>query len=272
MVFLKSDREIELLRQSGDLVSRTLAEIARAVEPGVRTASLDELAEEFIRDHGAQPAFKGYRIGNLVFPSSLCISINDEVVHGIPGQHVLEDGDIVSVDCGVILNGYYGDSAFTFGVGSVSDANKRLCQATYESLFLAIDQMVPGKRVGDIGYAVQQRCEAEGYGVVRDLVGHGIGKKLHEAPQVPNFGERGVGKKLKKGIVLCIEPMVNQGSPEVITGDDGWTVRSADGTPSAHYEHMVAIGSSGTDILTTFAYIEEVIDTPYKQLEQVNDG
>ena len=272
MVFLKSDREIELLRQSGDLVSRTLAEVAKLIEPGVSTMALDARAEEFILDHGAAPAFKGYRIGSLVFPSSLCISMNDIVVHGIPGDHVLKDGDLVSVDCGVVLNGYFGDSAFTFGVGEISDENARLCQVTYESLKLAIEQTVPGKRIGDIGSAVQQRCEVDGFGVVRDLVGHGIGKSLHEAPQVPNFGERGVGKKLKKGIVLCIEPMVNQGSAAVTTDDDGWTVRTADGSPSAHYEHMVAIGSKGTETLTTFAYIEELIETPYKQFEQVNHG
>ncbi|NND71330.1 MAG: type I methionyl aminopeptidase [Rhodothermales bacterium] len=272
MVILKSDREIELLRECGDLVSRTLAEVAKAIQPGVSTLALDALAEEYIRSHGAAPAFKGYRVGNLVFPSTLCMSINDVVVHGIPGEHVLEEGDLVSVDCGVVLNGYFGDSAFTFGIGKISDEKTRLCQATYESLNLAIEQTILGNRIGDIGSVVQDRCTIDGFGVVRDLVGHGIGKKLHEAPQVPNYGERGVGKKLKRGIVLCIEPMVNQGSADVSTDDDGWTVRTADGTPSAHYEHMVAISSKGTEVLTTFAYIEELIETPYKQFEQVNHG
>ena len=265
MVVLKSDREIDLLQESGDLVSRTLAEVAKLVEPGIKTSKLDAVAEEFIRDHGAEPAFKGYTIGSLVFPSSLCISTNDEVVHGSPGDYELEDGDLVSVDCGVILNGYYGDSAFTFGVGTISDSKAELCTATLESLLKGIEQTVAGKRVGDISYAIQTHCETRGFGVVRDLVGHGIGRKLHEAPQLPNFGDRGVGKKLKKGMVLCIEPMINQQSPEVVTDADGWTVRTADGLPSAHYEHMVAIGSSGPKVLTTFEYIERVRDTPYNQ-------
>lgn len=265
MVVLKSDREIELLRQSADLVSRTLAEVAKIIGPGVATSKLDAIAEEYIRDHGAEPAFKGYKVGNLVFPATLCISMNDQVVHGIPGDYELQDGDLASVDCGVVLNGYYGDSAYTFGIGEISDEDAELCRVTYESLQKGIEQTVAGKRVGDISYAVQTHCESKGFGVVRDLVGHGIGRKMHEAPQIPNFGDRGVGKKLKKGMVLCIEPMINRNSPEVITDPDGWTVRTADGQSSAHYEKMVAIGSTGPIVLTSFDSIMDVRDTLYNQ-------
>ena len=265
MVHLKSDREIALLRAAADLVGRTLAQVAARVEPGATTAELDEVAESYIRDHGAEPAFKGYRVGREVFPSTLCTSINDAVVHGIPSDDPLDEGDLVSVDCGVVLDGYYGDSAYTFAVGEISDENRALCSTTYESLMLAISRSVTGNRVGDIGDAVQSLCESRGYGVVRDLVGHGIGKSLHEDPQVPNFGRRGTGRKLKTGLTICIEPMINRGTASVRTEDDGWTIRTADALPSAHYEHMIAVRPGEAEILTTFEYIEAELDTlPYE--------
>ena len=265
MITLKNDSEIDALRASGDLVSRTLAEVAKHIQPGVTTASLDEVAEAFVRDHGAEPAFKGYTVGRAVFPATLCVSIDDVVVHGIPGDVVLRDGQIVTVDCGVVLNGFYGDSAYTFAVGDVTDDVRGLCTATYESLKLAIQAAVTGGRIGDISSAVQSHCESLGYSVVRDLVGHGIGRTLHEAPQIPNYGRRGVGRKLKQGMVFCIEPMINLGTDEVVTDADMWTVRTADGSASAHYEHMVAVRKGGPDVLTTFEYIEEVAEAPYRQ-------
>lgn len=263
-VHLKTEAEIELLRASADLVSRTLAEVAAHVKPGVTTHKLDEIAESFVRDHGAEPAFKGYTVGRAVFPATLCVSVNDVVVHGIPGDDELREGQIISVDCGVVLDGFYGDSAYTFGVGEVSDELRALCTATYDSLQLAIEATIAGGRIGDISSAVQTHCEARGYGVVKDLVGHGIGRSLHEAPQVPNFGRRGVGRKLKAGTVICIEPMINLGSPGVQTDDDMWTVRTADGRPSAHYEHMVVVQRGGAEVLTTFDYIERVTEPPYE--------
>lgn len=266
MVHLKNAREIEGLRAAGDLVGRTLAEVARHVAVGVTTMELDRVAEAFVRAHGAEPAFKGYRVGRNVFPATLCTSVNDQVVHGIPDDRPLEDGDLVSVDCGVVLDGFYGDSAFTFAVGTLSEENAALCRSTYESLIAAVDAARIGNRIGDIGHTVQQRCEADGFGVVRDLVGHGIGRSLHEEPSVPNFGRKGSGRKMKDGLVICIEPMINAGTDRVVTGTDGWTVRAADGKPSAHYEHMVAIRKGGTDVLTTFKYIEDVLgQAPYQE-------
>lgn len=265
MVHLKSQREIERMRESADVVGRALALVAEHIRPGVTTRELDRVAEEFIRDHGGEPAFKGYKVGRHVFPASLCISRNDVVVHGIPGSEVLEDGDLVSIDCGVKLNGYYGDSAYTFAVGEISAEKAELCRVTYDALHAGIAQAVHGRRVGDIGYAVQHHCESRGYGVVRDLVGHGVGRKLHEEPQVPNYGERGKGKKLKAGMTMCIEPMINAGTGEVIQESDGWTIRTADLAPSAHYEHMVLVQRGGPEVLSTFKYIEAVIDAPYKQ-------
>lgn len=265
MIHLKSEREIELLRESADLVGRTLAEVARLVEPGVETSRLDAVAEEYVRDHGATPAFKGYRIGNLApFPGTLCISVNDVVVHGFPSDYALKDGDIISVDCGVNLNGYFGDYAYTFAVGEIDDEKAALCRVTYESLEKAVQQAVAGRRVGDISHAVQSYCEGLGYGVVRDLVGHGIGTSLHEDPQVPNVGRQGTGRKLKPGLTICIEPMINAGTGEITVDEDGWTVRTADGKPSAHYEHMVVVGKGQPEILSTFRYIENIIDAPYK--------
>jgi methionyl aminopeptidase len=264
MVHLKSQREIERLRESADLVGRTLAEVARHIDVGVTLNELDAVAEDFIRTHDAEPAFKGYQVGDNVFPNTLCTSVNEAVVHGIPSDYALRDGDLLSVDCGVKLNGYYGDSGYTFGVGTVAEEEAALCRTTYEALWKGIDQAVEGRRVGDISHAVQTHCEAAGYGIVRDLVGHGIGQSLHEDPQVPNFGSPGEGRRLKRGLSICIEPMINQGGPEVTTDPDGWTIRAADGRPSAHYEHMVVVGTEGPEVLSTFEYIEDAIQPPYE--------
>jgi methionyl aminopeptidase len=261
MVHLKSAREIAKLRASADLVGRTLAEVGRHIAPGVTTMELDALAETFIRDHGAEPAFKGHRAGNNVFPGSLCVSADDKVVHGIPGDEVLQEGQLLSVDCGVLLDGFIGDSAYTFPVGEISEEAQELCRVTYESLRDGIAQARAGNRVGDIGHAVSQRCE--GYGVVRELCGHGVGRELWEEPQVPNYGRPGRGRKLKRGLTICIEPMVNIGTADVVTDADGWTVRTADRSLSAHYEHMVAVTPDGPDVLSTFDHIEAFIDAPY---------
>jgi methionyl aminopeptidase len=259
MVYLKSDREIDFLLRSADLVGRTLAEVARHIRPGATTAELDSVAEDFVRSHDATPAFKGYR----GFPATLCVSVNDVVVHGIPGDYKLREGDMVSVDCGVRLDGFYGDSAYTFAVGELSPDDARLCRVTYEALHRGIEQAVAGNRVGDISAAVEEHCESHGYGVVRDLVGHGIGRSLHEDPQVPNFGQRGTGKRMREGLTICIEPMINRGTRDVTTDPDGWTVRAADRLPSAHYEHMVVVRRGKAEILSTFEYIEAVTEAPY---------
>lgn len=266
MLHLKSEREIDRLRESADLVGKTLAEVARHIRPGIKTVELDALAEEYIRSHQAEPAFKGYR----GFPASLCISVNEVVVHGFPSDYVLEEGDLLSVDCGVILDGYYGDSAYTFAVGEISPEDAQLCRVTYEALQRGIESAIVGNRVGDISYAIQSHCEAHGYGVVRDLVGHGIGQNLHEDPQVPNFGRRGTGRKLKEGMVLCIEPMINRGTYNVVTDPDGWTIRTADHMPSAHYEHMVVIRRGKPEVLSSFDYVERIVEAPYK--DQVTHG
>ncbi|MCF8349166.1 MAG: type I methionyl aminopeptidase [Bacteroidales bacterium] len=255
MIYIKTDEEVEIQRQSSLLVGKTLAEVARILRPGVSTKALDSLAEEFIRDHGAIPGFKGY--GG--FPGSLCISLNDEVVHGIPGEREIKDGDIVSIDCGTLMNGFYGDSAYTFGVGEISQSEADLLDRTKESLYLAIAQAVVGKRIGDVGNAVQSFVEGFGYSVVRELVGHGVGRHLHEKPEVPNYGRKGTGVKLKSGMCLAIEPMVNLGVKEVKQDRDGWTIRTADGKPSAHFEHDIVVRENKADILSTFEYIEEVI-------------
>ena len=262
MVHLKSEREIEQLRASSDLVCRTLAEVARHIAPGVTPLELDRVAETFIRDHDATPAFKGHRHGKNVFPATLCVSLNDEVVHGIPDETPLQDGDLLSIDCGVYLGGYVGDSAYTFAVGDLSDEDRRLCRVTYEALCKGIEQAVAGQRLGDVGHAVEAHCA--GYGVVEDLCGHGVGRSLWEDPQVPNYGEAGKGRKLKRGLTICIEPMVNRGTAEVTQDADGWTIRTADGARSAHYEHMIAVRDGAPDILSTFAPIEAVIDAPYR--------
>lgn len=257
MIHIKTEEEIELLRESSLLVGKTLAEVAKRLAPGVETIVLDTLAEEFIRDHGAEPGFKGYN----GFPFTLCISVNEQVVHGFPGHRPLLEGDIVSIDCGVLKNGFYGDSAYTFAVGEISEEVRLLMERTKESLYKAIETAVDGKRVGDIGYAVQSHVEQYGYSVVRDLVGHGLGRSLHEKPEVPNYGKRGTGPKLQEGMVLAIEPMVNLGSRHVVQMQDGWTIRTADSKPSAHYEHDVVVRKGQAEVLSTFDYIEEVINS-----------
>ena len=260
MIFLKTDDEIELLRQSNLLVGKTLAEVAKLIKPGVTTRQLDKVAEEFIRDNGAIPTFKGYPSPyGGPFPGALCTSVNEQVVHGIPNDVPLRDGDIVSVDCGTLMNGFCGDSAYTFCVGEVEPEIKRLLQVTKESLYLGIENAVHGKRLGDIGFAIQSHCEAKSYGVVREFVGHGIGHEMHEDPQVPNYGRRGTGTMLKKGMCLAIEPMITQGSREIIMERDGWTVRTKDRKFAAHFEHTVAVGKGKADILSSFEYIEQVL-------------
>lgn len=255
MIYYKTNEEIEGIRKSCLLVSKTLAEVARHVRPGVTTLELNKVVDEFIRDHHGLPAFLGYRD----FPKSACISVNEEVVHGIPNDYVLKDGDIVSVDCGALLDGYFGDSAYTFAVGEISDEKKRLLRITKESLDVGVQQARVGKRIGDIAAAIQDYVQAKGYSVVRELVGHGVGKSLHEDPQVPNYGKRGSGTKIQEGLVIAIEPMINAGKKDVYTADDKWTVITEDGKPSAHFEHTVAVKKSGPEILTTFEFIDEVV-------------
>jgi methionyl aminopeptidase len=256
MLYLKTDEEVGLLKESNMLVSRTLAEIATYIKPGVTTLYLDTIAETFIRDHKAVPAFKGY--GG--FPNTLCTSVNDEVVHGIPSGYTLKEGDIISVDCGVILNDMYGDSAFTFAVGEVGPELKKLLEYTRSSLEEGVLAAIAGNRIGDISAAVQTKAESGGFSVVRELVGHGLGKKLHEPPEVPNFGKKGTGPKMEKGLVICIEPMINLGRKETMQMNDGWTIKTADGKPSAHFEYAVAIDKGKADVLTTFEFIEEVLN------------
>jgi len=261
MIYLKNKEEIELMRESALMVSRTLALVAKEVKPGVTPLSLDKLAEEFIRDNGGVPAFKGYKGHNGApdFPATLCISINEGVVHGIPTNKFLNDGDIISVDCGVKKNGFFGDHAYTFAVGEIKPEVQKLINVTKEALYLGIEKMVSGNRIGDISYAIQQHAEKNGFGVVRELVGHGLGKNLHEEPEVPNYGKRGDGPKLKEGMVLAIEPMINLGRKEIKQLKDGWTIVTSDGSPSAHFEHDVAIVNGKPEILSTYAYIEEAL-------------
>jgi len=248
------------MRQSNLLVSKTLAEVAGLVAPGVTTGKLDKVAEEFIRDNGAVPGFLGYQ----GYPKTLCTSVNSQVVHGIPSDKVvLKEGDIVSVDCGVVLNGFYGDTAYSFEVGEVSPEIRSLLTTTLESLKKGVEQAVEGKRIGDIAHAVQQHAEASGYSVVREMVGHGLGRQMHEPPEVPNYGRRGTGPKLKKGMVICIEPMINMGRRQIQQEPDGWTIRAADNLPSAHFEWAVAVDKGEADVLSTFRYIEEVLKKQY---------
>jgi len=255
MLYLKTDEEVGLLRESNLLVSRTLAELASLIKPGITTLYLDKIAEAFIRDHGATPAFKGY--GG--FPNTLCTSVNDEIVHGIPSDYILKEGDIISVDCGVILNGWYGDSAYTFPVGRIKDDVKRLLEYTRASLEEGVKEAVAGRRVGDISNAVQTMAESGGYSVVRELVGHGLGTKLHESPEVPNYGKQGSGPKMEKGLVICIEPMINSGKKETLQMNDGWTIKTADGKPSAHFEYAVAVDKGKADVSTTLKFIDDVL-------------
>ncbi len=252
-IILKTDEEIELMRQSNRLVGMTLGELSKHIKPGVTTLQLDRIAEEFIRDHGAIPTFLGY--GG--FPNSICTSVNEKVVHGIPNNHPLREGDIISIDCGTNKQGYCGDSAYTFCVGEVKEEVKQLLNVTREALYKGIEQACHDKRVGDIGFTIQSYCESHGYSVVRELVGHGIGRDMHEAPEVPNYGRRGTGPLLKNGMCIAIEPMINMGSKNVVFENDGWTVRTRDRKPSAHFEHTVAIRNGKADILSTFEFIQE---------------
>ena len=256
MILIKTADEIELMRKSNQLVSTTLAELAKHIRPGVSTERLDQIAEAFIRDHGAVPGFLGYQ----GYPKTLCTSINSEVVHGIPSEKIiLKEGDLLSVDCGVIMDGFYGDTAFSFEVGEVSEEVRSLLSATRECLLRGVKQAVEGKRIGDIGFAVQTLAESKGYSVVREMVGHGLGRNMHEAPEVPNYGRKGTGSKLKKGMVICIEPMINMGRRQIEQDPDGWTIRAADKLPSAHFELAVAIDKGKADILSTFSFIDEVL-------------
>jgi methionyl aminopeptidase len=262
----KTKEAIEIMRECNLLVSKTLAEIAKIVEPGVSTLQLDRVAEEFILDHGAAPAFKGYN----GFPRTLCTSVNCEVVHGIPSSYVLKEGDIVSVDCGVRMKGYYGDTAYTYAVGQVASETARLLRITYEALYRGIQQAVAGNRVGDIGQAIQEHAEEAGFSVVREMVGHGLGESLHEKPEVPNYGRRGRGALLKRGMVICIEPMINLGTKNIVQDADGWTIRTRDNKPSAHYELAVVVEKDHADILSTFEYIEEELINNNKGLPWQN--
>jgi methionyl aminopeptidase len=258
MIHYKTAEEIELLRASNQLVSKTLAEVAKRISPGVTTLELDQVAEEFIRDHAAVPGFLGYK----GYPKTLCTSVNQQVVHGIPSGYVLKEGDIVSVDCGVLFQGYYGDSAYTFAVGEVSDRVKLLLKTTLESLYRGIEHAREGKRIGDISNAIQEYCEHEKFSVVREMVGHGIGKSMHESPEVPNYGRKGHGPRLQEGMVICIEPMINMGRKEINQDADGWTIHTADRLPSAHFEHCVAIGKNEAELLSTFEFIEAIYNVP----------
>ena len=255
MIYLKTDEEIELLRAANQIVARTLAEVAKVIAPGVTTLKLDTIAEEYIRSQGAVPGFKGY--GG--FPGTLCVSVNENVVHGIPSNYALREGDIVSVDCGAVKDGDNGDSTYTFCVGEVDEEVKRLLRTTKESLYIGIEHAVEGNRIGDIGHAIQEYCEKRGYGVVREMCGHGVGRKLHEDPDVPNYGRKGTGPLIKNGMVIAIEPMINMGSKNIVIERDGWTTRTKDRKPSAHYEHTIAIHHGKPDILSSFQYVEEVL-------------
>lgn len=259
MIFLKTEDEIDLLRSANQLVSKTHAELAKVIKPGVTTAQLDKLAEEFIRDHGAIPTFKGFpNPYGGPFPASICASVNDQVVHGIPNDIPLKDGDIVSIDCGTLLNGFCGDSCYTFCVGEVADEIKQLLKVTKESLYKGIEAALAGKRIGDISHAVQVHCEKHGYGVVREFVGHGIGKEMHEDPQVPNYGRPGNGPLLKNGLCLAIEPMITLGSPKICMMPDRWTIKTLDGKCAAHFEHTIAIHHGKAEILSSFEEIEKI--------------
>ncbi|MDR3128834.1 MAG: type I methionyl aminopeptidase [Tannerellaceae bacterium] len=256
MIFLKTDEELELMWEANQLVGKTLGELAKHVAPGVSTLRLNSVAETFIRDHGASPAFLGYK----GFPASICTSVNDQVVHGIPSEKVvLKEGDVISIDCGTKWKGFTGDSAYTFCVGEVSIEVMRLLKATKKALYMGISQAVEGKRVGDISHAVQSFCESKGFTVVRELIGHGIGRDMHEDPDVPNFGHSGSGDKLRNGMCICIEPMINQGRRNVVFEKDGWTVRTKDRKYSAHYEHCIAIRPEGPRILSSFKFVEDVL-------------
>lgn len=254
MIHYKTSEEIELIKESADILGRAHGEVAKLIKPGINTLKLDKLAEEFIRDNGGVPSFKNYN----GFPFTLCVSPNEQVVHGFANERELKDGDILSIDCGVFYKGFHSDSAYTYAVGDVKEEVKQLLKVTKESLYKGIESAVVGNRTGDVGFAVQHYVETFGYTVVRELVGHGVGRELHEAPEVPNYGKRGRGTKLKEGMVIAIEPMINLGKKDVVQESDGWTIRTKDRAPSAHFEHTVAITKAGPEVLTTHKYIEEV--------------
>ena len=260
MIHYKSEEEVDLVRESSLLVAKTHAEIARLIKPGISTLALDLIAEEFIRDNGGIPAFKGYNS----FPSTLCMSPNEQVVHGIPNDNLLSNNSILSVDCGVYMNGYYGDSAYTYEVGQVDDNLGNLLRVTKEALYKGIEKAIIGNRMGDISFAIQDHAEKNGYGVVRELVGHGLGKKLHESPEVPNYGRRGSGIKLKKGLVIAIEPMINMGTRKILQHSDGWTITTLDSKPSAHFEHTIVVRNEKAEILSSFEEIEKEIENKKK--------
>lgn len=264
MIESKTAEEIELMRESALIVSKTLGMLAKEVKPGVSTLKLDGLAEEFIRDHGAEPAF----LGLYDFPNTLCMSPNDQVVHGVPTNKPLEGGEIISIDCGAKKNGYYGDHAYTFAVGEIDKQTQKLLDVTKESLYVGIREFKVNNRVGDVGYAIQKFCEDHGYGVVRELVGHGLGKSMHEDPEMPNYGRRGRGKKFIEGMVVAIEPMINMGTHRIKQHKDGWTITTLDNKPSAHFEHDVAIVNGKPELLSTFAYIYDALGITSNEEEE----
>ena len=255
MIKIKNSEEIEIMRESALVVSRTLGILAKEVKPGVTTLFLDKIAEEYIRSQGAIPGF----LGLYDFPNTLCMSPNSQVVHGIPNNNPLQEGDIISIDCGALKNGFYGDHAYTFAVGEVEEETRKLLEVTKQSLYEGIRQLKVGNRVGDVGYAIQKYCEDRGYGVVRELVGHGLGRKMHEDPEMPNYGKRGRGKKLMNGMVVAIEPMINLGTHRINHLSDGWTILTQDGKPSAHFEHDIAIVDGKPELLSTFKYIYDAL-------------
>jgi methionyl aminopeptidase len=272
MIITKTREEIELLRESARIVSITLGALAPEIKPGVTTLHLDKIAETCIRDHGAVPGF----LGLYDFPNTLCMSPNDQVVHGIPNNSPLQEGDIISIDCGAIKNGFYGDHAYTFGVGEIEPEIKKLLEVTKESLYVGISEFKFGNRVGDVGFAIQKYCEDHGYGIVRELVGHGLGKKMHEDPEMPNYGRRGRGKKFIEGMVVAIEPMVNLGTHRIKQHRDGWTITTRDNKPSAHFEHDIALVDGKPELLSTFDYIYEALgitsneEEPFKAHQSTN--
>jgi len=255
MIIIKTHEEIELMRESALIVSKTLGMLAKEVKPGVSTLYLDKLAEDFIREQGAIPGF----LGLYDFPNTLCMSPNAQIVHGIPNDKPMEDGDIISIDCGALKNGFYGDHAYTFEVGNVDEETKKLLQITKESLYAGIRELKVGNRVGDVGYAIQNYCEKHGYGIVRELVGHGLGSVMHEDPEMPNYGRRGRGKKFVEGMVVAIEPMVNMGTHQINQLNDGWTILTKDGKPSAHFEHDIAIVNGKPELLSTFKHVYDAL-------------
>jgi len=256
MIHYKTSEEIDIIKESAQILGKAHAEVARLIKPGAKTSEMDKVAEEFIRDNGGVPSFLGYN----GFPYTLCVSPNEQVVHGFPSDRELEEGDILSIDCGVFYKGFHSDSAYTYPVGEIAEEHRQLLKVTKESLYKGIEEVVVGKRIGDISYAIQNYVEGYGYSVVRELVGHGVGKELHESPEVPNYGRRGSGPKLKEGMVIAIEPMINLGRREIVQENDGWTIRTKDRAYSAHYEHTVAVMDGKAEVLTTHKYIEEVFN------------